>query len=120
MSRTANAHVKLVLLRLRCAEGARDDVFFATCLSRRTPVPISFSHFFDSRWIEAQQMTVLNETKHLYQYFDAVAQVEYLYECMGETIEKDLREEIGFIKDTAVRSMKPRKSWTCPTNVHRC
>src|SRR5437588_9759847 len=31
-------------------------------------------------------------------YFDATAQAEYLYECVAETIEKDLREEIGFIQ----------------------
>jgi hypothetical protein len=43
-------------------------------------------------------MTVLNETKQLYQYFDATAQTEYLYQCVAETIEKDLREEIGFIQ----------------------
>jgi hypothetical protein len=47
---------------------------------------------------ETQRMTVLNETKNLYQYFDATAQAEYLYECVAETIEKDLREEIGFIQ----------------------
>jgi Fic family protein len=47
---------------------------------------------------EAQRMTVLNETRNLYQYFDATAQAEYLYECVAETIEKDLREEIGFIQ----------------------
>jgi Fic family protein len=50
------------------------------------------------RMDEAQRMTVLNETKNLYQYFDATAQAEYLYECVAETIEKDLREEIGFIQ----------------------
>jgi Fic family protein len=54
--------------------------------------------FVEYRMDEAQQMTVLNETKNLYQYFDATPQVEYLYECVAETIEKDLREEIGFIQ----------------------
>jgi hypothetical protein len=47
---------------------------------------------------EAQRLTVLNGTKSLYQYFDATAQAEYLYECVAETIAKDLREEIGFIQ----------------------
>jgi Fic family protein len=47
---------------------------------------------------DAQRMTVLNETKVLYPYFDATAQAEYLYQCVAETIEKDLREEIGFIE----------------------
>src|SRR5208283_2601583 len=54
---------------------------------------------FIEYWMDdAQQMTVLNETKSLYQYFDATPQTEYLYECVAETIEKDLREEIGFIE----------------------
>jgi hypothetical protein len=47
---------------------------------------------------DAQRMTVLNETKVLYPYFDARAQAEYLYQCVAETIEKDLREEVGFIE----------------------
>jgi hypothetical protein len=49
------------------------------------------------RMDDAQHMTVLNDTKSLYRYFDATAQAEYLYQCVAETIEKDLREEIGFI-----------------------
>ena len=47
---------------------------------------------------ERMTVTVLNETKNLYQYFDATPQAEYLYECAAETIEKDLREQIGFIQ----------------------
>lgn len=54
--------------------------------------------FVDYRMDEEQCMTVLNETKHLYQYFDATAQAEYLFHCVSETIEKDLKEEIGFIE----------------------
>jgi Fic family protein len=54
--------------------------------------------FIEYRMDEAQRMTVLNETKSLYRYFDATPQTEYLYECVAETIEKDLREEIGFIE----------------------
>jgi hypothetical protein len=53
--------------------------------------------FIEYRMDDAQHMTVLNETKNLYPYFDATAQAEYLYQCVAETIEKDLREEIGFI-----------------------
>jgi hypothetical protein len=54
--------------------------------------------FIEYRMGKAQRMTILNETKSLYQYFDATPQTEYLYECVAETIEKDLREEIGFIE----------------------
>jgi hypothetical protein len=51
------------------------------------------------------RMTVRNATAHLYRFFDATAQVEYLYRCIQETIRKDLREEIGFLAvfDAAIR-----------------
>jgi tyrosine-protein phosphatase YwqE len=64
--------------------------------------------FVEYRMDEEQRMTVLNETKHLYQYFDATAQAEYLFQCVSETIEKDLKEEIGFIEryDRALNETK--------------
>lgn len=50
-------------------------------------------------------MTVTNETQHLYRFWDATRYAEYLYHCVDETIQRDLREEIGFLQtfDTAVR-----------------
>ena len=42
-------------------------------------------------------MTVQNDTAHLYRYFDATAQAEYLYRCIEETVHHDLRDEIGFL-----------------------
>src|SRR5271155_221240 len=53
--------------------------------------------FIEYRMDDAQRMTVLNETKSFYPYFDATEPAEHLYQCVAETIEKDLREEIGFI-----------------------
>jgi hypothetical protein len=49
-------------------------------------------------------MTVQNDTAHLYRYFDATTQAEYLYRCIEETVHHDLRDEIGFIAvfDTAL------------------
>lgn len=51
-------------------------------------------------------MTVQNDTAHLYRYFDATAQAEYLYRCIEETIQRDLRDEIGFLAvfDAAFRA----------------
>jgi hypothetical protein len=51
-------------------------------------------------------MTVQNDTAHLYRYFDATAQSEYLYRCIEETVHHDLREEIGFLAvfDAALRA----------------
>jgi hypothetical protein len=45
----------------------------------------------------ARGMTVHNDTASLYRYFDATPEVEYLYRCIEETIQRDLRDEIGFI-----------------------
>lgn len=51
-------------------------------------------------------MTVQNDTAHLYRYFDATAQAEYLYRCIEEAVHRDLRDEIGFLAvfDTALRA----------------
>jgi hypothetical protein len=52
-------------------------------------------------------MTVSNDTLHLYRYFDATAQAEYLYQCIEETIHRDLRDEIRFLAvfDAAMRAV---------------
>ncbi len=42
-------------------------------------------------------MTVENETSSLYRYWDATRFAEYLYACVAETIQRDLREELGFL-----------------------
>ena len=51
-------------------------------------------------------MIVQNDTAHLYRYFDATAQAEYLYRCIEETVHRDLRDEIGFLAvfDAALRA----------------
>jgi Fic family protein len=40
---------------------------------------------------------VLNETIDLYRYFDATKQAEFLYNCIKETIEKTLPEEVDYL-----------------------
>jgi Fic family protein len=52
------------------------------------------NHRFDDH----RRLVVLNETAHLYRYFDATAHSEYLVACIRDTIEHDLKEEIGFIQ----------------------
>ena len=44
------------------------------------------------------ELRVKNETAHLYRYWDATAVSEFLYYCIAETIRRDLREELGFLK----------------------
>ena len=46
---------------------------------------------------EGRDMHVLNETAHLYRYFDATRLCEYLYGRVADTLDKDLREELGFV-----------------------
>lgn len=41
---------------------------------------------------------VLNETARFYRYFDATAHAEYLYDCLAQTLEKDLPEEVAFLE----------------------
>ncbi|MGV8949053.1 MAG: Fic family protein [Candidatus Paracaedibacter sp.] len=41
---------------------------------------------------------VTNETIDLYRYFDATSQAEFLYDCVRQTIEKTLPEEIDYLE----------------------
>ncbi len=41
---------------------------------------------------------VLSETADYYSFFDATAHAEFLYECVEQTVEKDLPEEIAFLE----------------------
>ncbi len=56
---------------------------------------------------ERGEMIVENETAHLYRYWDATAFVEFLYACVGETIRRDLRDELGFLNvfDRAMKAV---------------
>jgi Fic family protein len=40
---------------------------------------------------------VLNETIDLYRYFDATGQAEFLYDCVRQTVEKTLPEEVAYL-----------------------
>ena len=56
---------------------------------------------------ERGEMTIENETAHLYRYWDATRFVEFLYHCVSETIRRDLRDELGFLNvfDGAMRAV---------------
>ena len=41
---------------------------------------------------------ILNETIDLYRYFDATRQAEFLYECVQQTVEKTLPEEVAYLE----------------------
>lgn len=47
---------------------------------------------------EGPVLVVRNRTDHLYRYFDATPQAEYLYGCVIDTVRRDLREEVLFVE----------------------
>ncbi|MBZ5534114.1 MAG: Fic family protein [Acidobacteriia bacterium] len=51
------------------------------------------------------RMTVSSETADLYRYFDATIETEYLFACIEDTIDRDLKTELEFLKffDAAVQ-----------------
>lgn len=53
---------------------------------------------------------VRNRTDHLYRYFDATPQAEYLYGCVIDTVRRDLKEEVLFVEvfDRAMKSVMDR------------
>jgi Fic family protein len=51
-------------------------------------------------WKESKNhnVEVLNDTIDFYRYFDATKQAEFLYDCVNETIEKIIPQEIHYLK----------------------
>ena len=47
---------------------------------------------------EKNNVEVLNETINLYRYFDATKQAEFFFECVEETVNKTLPEEVEYLK----------------------
>lgn len=52
----------------------------------------------DWRPTDRGNVEILNETSDLYSYFDATRQAEFLYQCVGETVDKILPEEVDYLK----------------------
>lgn len=50
------------------------------------------------RATETNNVEVLNETADYYRYFDATPHVEFLYDCIAQTIEVDLPQEADFLR----------------------
>lgn len=57
---------------------------------------------------EGGEIEVMNDTTALYRFFDATRIVEYLWECVIEAVEKDLRAEVEFfdIHDRALAAVR--------------
>ncbi|MDA9266921.1 Fic family protein [Salibacteraceae bacterium] len=62
----------------------------------------SYSHplldLVEWRSTKNHNVEVLNETADLYRYFDATSQAEFLYECVEETLEKIIPEEVNYLR----------------------
>jgi len=65
------------------------------------------SRFINYNLDSQQQLIVLNETADLYRFFDATAQAEYLFDCIEDTISRDLKRELDFLKffDAAMKDV---------------
>jgi len=47
---------------------------------------------------EKNSVEVLNETINLYRYFDATKQAEFFFECVEETVNKTLPDEVEYLR----------------------
>jgi hypothetical protein len=61
--------------------------------------------FIEWRSTPERNVEVLNETADLYRYFDCTGEAEFLYACVGRTVEEDLPREIDYLRrhDEAIR-----------------
>ena len=61
----------------------------------------SYSHplldLIDWKETKDHNVEVTNETLDYYRYFDATAQAEFLYDCVQDTIEKIIPQEINYL-----------------------
>ena len=55
-------------------------------------------HFIDWRPTRDGNLEVLNQTADYYRYFDATRHAEFLYECVQQTVERDLPEEVAYLE----------------------
>lgn len=62
----------------------------------------SFSHplldFIDWKTTKNNNVEVLNETIDFYRYFDATKQAEFLYDCVNDTIENVIPNEVNYLQ----------------------
>lgn len=67
----------------------------------------SINPYIQWHWTEDREISIENDTVDLYRYFDATAVAEFLYDCVADTVERDLTEELGFVSvfDEAVNSV---------------
>jgi hypothetical protein len=55
-------------------------------------------HHIDWRPLPNRNVDVINDTADFYRYFDCTDNAEFLYECVHKTVDKDLPQEIDYLK----------------------
>jgi Fic/DOC family protein len=55
-------------------------------------------HFIEWKPTPEGNVQVLNDTADYYRYFDATAHAEFLYECVEQTVEHDLPDEVAHLQ----------------------
>jgi len=62
----------------------------------------SYSHpllnFINWKKTQNNNVEVLNDTIDFYKYFDATLQAEFLYDCVNDTIENIIPEEVNYLR----------------------
>jgi len=53
--------------------------------------------FIEWKATKDNNVEILNNTKEFYQYFDATAQTEFLFDCINETIEQIIPNEVNYL-----------------------
>jgi hypothetical protein len=54
--------------------------------------------FIDWKATPEHNVEVLNDTANYYRYFDATLHAEFLYECVKQTVESDLPDEVAYLE----------------------
>ncbi len=79
----------------------RIDTYRDTLRAHSSPL----MNFIEWRPTPERNVEVLNDTADLYRYFDCTEAAEFLYACVARAIDKDLPQEIDFLRrnDEAIR-----------------
>lgn len=79
----------------------RIDTYRDTLRAHSSPL----MNFIEWRPTPGRNVEVLNDTADLYRYFDCTEAAEFLYACVARAIDKDLPQEIDFLRrnDGAMR-----------------
>ncbi|MEI8321444.1 MAG: Fic family protein [Alphaproteobacteria bacterium] len=70
--------------------------------------------FIEWKSDKQKNVEILNDTVDLYRYFDATSVAEFLYECIAETIQTNLPEEIKYLEQYDQFKKRLQKKFSMP------